>query len=117
MANPWRPFSRAAAMFSSGLETPSPEKKVWVWRSMLKGIGGRLIWAARNAKCRFQGMGPRLRSVGPRRTSQEQATLVEKFGGLLLSSADQIDYSYPRRQWARQKGPQTQKTTPRRHKP
>src|SRR5438270_4451488 len=49
MANPCRPFSRAAAMFSSGLDTPSPEKKVWVCRSTLKAIAGRLIWAARNA--------------------------------------------------------------------
>src|SRR3954471_4403855 len=57
MANPWSPFSRAAAMFSSGLETPSPEKKVWVWRSMLKGTAGRLIWPAQNGKYRFQGMG------------------------------------------------------------
>jgi hypothetical protein len=30
-------------MFSSGLETPSPEKKVCVWRSMLKAIAGRLV--------------------------------------------------------------------------
>src|SRR5882724_10787037 len=55
MAKPWRPFSRAAAMFSSGLETPSPEKNVCVWRSMLKAIAGRLVCAARNAKRRFQG--------------------------------------------------------------
>src|SRR3954447_8507420 len=64
MANPCSPFSRAAAMFSSGLETPSPEKKVCVWRSMLKATGGRLVWAARNAKCRFQGVGAGLRSAG-----------------------------------------------------
>src|SRR3977135_2339600 len=73
MANPCRPFSRAAAMFSSGLETPSPEKKVWVCRSMLKAIAGRLVCDARNAKRRFQGMGAGVRGAGERRTDDSPA--------------------------------------------
>src|SRR5947209_14933595 len=66
MANPCRPFSRAAAILSSGLETPSPEKKVWVWRSMLKATARRLVWAAQNGKYRFQGMGGGLRGARAR---------------------------------------------------
>src|SRR6202035_2844885 len=73
MAKPCRPFSRAAAMFSSGLDTPSPEKKVWVCRSTLKAIAGRLVCDARNAKRRFQGMGPGLRSPGPGRPGDSPA--------------------------------------------
>src|SRR4051794_2821445 len=41
MAMPFNPFARAAAIMSSGLETPSPEKKECVWRSMLNGITTR----------------------------------------------------------------------------
>src|SRR5437870_12865408 len=54
MAKPSKPFSRAAAILSSGLETPSPEKKVCVCRSILNGIAGRLVCDARNGKCRFE---------------------------------------------------------------
>src|ERR1044072_9269028 len=87
MANPCRPFSRAAAMFSSGLETPSPEKKVCVWRSMLKAIGGRLVWAAPNAKNRFQGVGAGLRGAGAGRTNDFAAQRRHRRGprGIWLS--------------------------------
>ena len=47
MAKPCRPFARAAAMFSSGLETPSPEKNVCVCRSMLNGIAREASLRAR----------------------------------------------------------------------
>mgnify|MGYP003298881394 CR=1 FL=1 len=40
MATPCSPFARALAIKSSGLDTPSPEKKVWVWRSIVDGPGG-----------------------------------------------------------------------------
>src|SRR6476469_8519811 len=80
MANPCSPFSRAAAIFSSGLETPSPEKKVCVWRSMLKDIGGRLIWAAPNAKSRFQGMGAGLRGAGAGETNDFAAQRRDRRG-------------------------------------
>src|SRR3954468_2080126 len=63
---PCRPFSRAAVIFSSGLDTPSPEKKVCVWRSMLKGIGARVVCGEGNGKRRFQGVGARLRSAWAR---------------------------------------------------
>src|SRR5207249_7972548 len=33
-----QPFARAAAIMSSGLDTPSPEKNEWVCRSILNGI-------------------------------------------------------------------------------
>src|SRR5262245_9687450 len=38
MAIPLRPLARAAAIRSSGLETPSPEKNECVCRSMLSGM-------------------------------------------------------------------------------
>src|ERR1700704_3981830 len=80
MANPCRPFSRAAATFSSGLDTPSPEKKVWVCRSMLKAIAGRLVCDARNAKRRFQGVGAGVRGAGQRRTDDSPAQRRDRRG-------------------------------------
>src|SRR5437870_12268635 len=53
MARPCKPFARAAAIKSSGLDTPSPEKKVCACRSMFSGIGLRLIESATNQKCAF----------------------------------------------------------------
>src|SRR4029450_42227 len=38
MAMPCKPLARAAAIMSSGLETPSPAKKECVCRSMLNGM-------------------------------------------------------------------------------
>src|SRR3977135_2424059 len=84
MANPCSPFSRAAAMFSSGLDTPSPEKKVWVCRSMLKAIAGRLVCDARNAKRRFQGMGAGVRGAGPGRTADSPAQGRDRRGARWL---------------------------------
>src|SRR3954447_3239272 len=56
MAMPCNPFAFAAAMRSSGLETPSPEKNECVCRSILIGTLARVGWTEPNAKYRFQGM-------------------------------------------------------------
>src|SRR5207248_5490466 len=73
MAKPCKPFSRAAAILSSGLETPSPEKNVCVCRSILNGIAGRLVCEARNGKRRFKRVGHRVRGDGPRRPKRDSA--------------------------------------------
>src|SRR5438270_13495803 len=62
MAIPCKPFARAAAIKSSGLETPSPEKNEWVWRSKLNGILGKVGWTHKNGKYRFEEAGHGLRS-------------------------------------------------------
>src|SRR4030081_2085852 len=95
MAKPWRPFSRAAAIFSSGLDTPSPEKKVWVCRSMLKAIAGRLVWAARNAKSRFQGVGTGVRGAGPGRTDDSATQGRHRRGARWLRVPAQRVLSFP----------------------
>src|SRR5437762_2241054 len=56
MATPCRPLARALAIKSSGLETPSAEKKVWVWRSTLNAMVRTLVCRGRNGKHRFQRM-------------------------------------------------------------
>src|SRR6266700_4877516 len=49
MAIPCNPLPRAAAIIASGLETPSPEKKECVCRSILKGIArGYVICSPRS---------------------------------------------------------------------
>src|SRR4029450_1275685 len=53
MAIPCKPLARAAAIMSSGLEIPSPEKKECVCRSILNATGTRLVWSGLNGKRRF----------------------------------------------------------------
>src|SRR6266536_1604717 len=55
MARPCSPLARAAAIKSSGLETPSPEKNECECRSILNGILGRLIWRRKNGKRQLDG--------------------------------------------------------------
>src|SRR6185437_7792208 len=96
MAIPCNPFALAAAMRSSGLETPSPEKNECVCRSILIGILARVGSNQPNANYRFQRMVRGLRSAGARTAIHPRAQRRDRRGpGWLFFQAFRVfSFSY-----------------------
>src|SRR5881227_107142 len=97
MAMPCKPLARAAAIKSSGLEIPSPEKKECVCRSILNGIVRRLIWRTQHGKRWFQGMGHSLRGAGTRQAKYHSAQGAESLKAGADSVFGNTNFFYSRR--------------------